>query len=88
MEQNLSAKFILIPEQGPLCSLPEEYDLYWAQSLASLDHNTDYIEGVAKCTPRCKRVEYTAKLFNTAPDPTLTDKWELAIFFAKGTIHL
>ena len=63
--------------------MPAEYDLYWAYSLASLEHNTDYIENVAKCMPGCKRVEYTAKLFNTAPEPALTDQWELSIFFAK-----
>ena len=63
--------------------MPAEYDLYWAYSLASLEHNTDYIENVAKCMPGCKRVEYTAKLFNTAPDPALADQFELSIFFAK-----
>ena len=77
-----------IYEQGPACSSALEYDMYWAQTLASLEHNTDYIENVARCTPGCKRVEYTAKLFNTAPNSALTDQWELSIFFAKDKFQV
>ena len=51
--------------------------------IGGLAHKTEYIEKVAKCTPGCKRVEYSAKLHNTAPDASLSDQWGLAIFFAK-----
>ena len=51
--------------------------------IGGLAHNTEYVEKVAKCTPGCKRVEYSAKLHSTAPDAALADQWGLAIFFAK-----
>ena len=66
-----------------LCSSPQEYDIYLSEIIGGLGHKTEYIEKVAQCTPGCKRVEYSAKLHNTAPDPSLTDQWGVAIFFAK-----
>ena len=66
-----------------LCSSPQEYDIFFSEMDEGFSHNTEYLEKVAKCTPACKRVEYSAKLHNTWPVEALTDQWILAILFAK-----
>ena len=71
-----------------LCSSPEEYDLYYAAVMEGMFYNSEYIEKVAKCTPGCKRTEYSAKLVYSIKDPTLSEKWRLNIFFAKDKFPL
>ena len=66
-----------------LCSLPAEYDLYHATIIEGIYQNSEYIEKVAKCTPGCKRTEYSAKLFYTSQEPTLSEKWRLSIVFVR-----
>ena len=66
-----------------LCSSPAEYDLYHATIMRGVYINTDYIEKAAKCTPGCKRTEYSAKLLYSMKDPTLSEKWRLSFVFMK-----
>ena len=65
-----------------LCSSPKEYQSYSAITMGGLYHKSEYIEKVAKCTPRCKRMEYSAKLAFTSRLYGL-DEWTLRIYFAK-----
>ena len=51
--------------------------------MASLQHDTNYIQNVAGCTPGCERTEYSAKLFKMSHDPSMTGKCGIAVFFAK-----
>ena len=66
-----------------LCSSPEEYDLYYAEIKRGRYRDSQYIEKVAKCTPGCKRVEYSAKLGRNAQDQAPIDEWKLRIYYAK-----
>ena len=67
-----------------LCSSPEEYDLFQAIAIQSMNLDSEYIEKVAKCIPQCKRTEYSAKLrFSAAGDPSLAGKWLLRIYFGR-----
>ena len=61
-----------------LCSSPQEHNLFYTKVVrGAREYNSEYIEKVAKCSPRCKRVEYSAKLMVVnEPDPTLIDQWE------------
>ena len=68
---------------GTLCSTSLEYDLFHTGSMAGTDQDTEYISGVAKCLPGCRRKEYSTKLYRSAPDPSLQDRWQVSIFFAK-----
>ena len=68
---------------GPFCSSPQEYDSFHTGALAGLYQGTKYIYEVAKCTPGCKRVEYSAKLYKSVPRPDMQDRWKVAIYFAK-----
>ena len=67
-----------------LCSSPEEYDLFLALTILTMNLNSEYIEKVAKCIPQCKRTEYSAKLMYSATgDPNLAGKWRLRIYFGR-----
>ena len=57
--------------------------MFQERTMASLLHDTNYIQNVAGCTPGCKRTEYSAKLFKMSHDPSLTDKFRIALFFSK-----
>ena len=66
-----------------LCTLPKEYETYSEITMAGLNLKSEYIEKVAKCTPRCKRMEYSAKLVYNSNYPHVSDEWTLKIYFAK-----
>ena len=68
---------------GPQCSLPEEYNSYYARTVNALMLDADHIEKALHCTPACKRIEYSAKPFAILKDPTMTDKLEVEMYFAK-----
>ena len=56
----------------PLCSSSDEYDHFWSKSRKAMDHNTYYVEKEAKCTPGCRRVEYSWALFVACVSPTFS----------------
>ena len=66
-----------------LCSLPKEYLTYSTITMSGIYQNSEYIEKVAKCNPRCKRIEYSAKLNYASSLLTAADEWRLEIYFAK-----
>ena len=47
-----------------------------------MDHNTYFVEKEAKCTPGCRRVEYSAKLQGSGKTK-FTEEVELSFYFAK-----
>ena len=47
-----------------------------------MDHNTHFVEKEAKCTPGCRRVEYSAKLQGSGKI-NLTDQVHLSFYFTK-----
>ena len=55
----------------------------YARTLDALMFDADHIEKALHCTPACKRIEYSAKPFSVIRDPTMTDKLEVEIYFAK-----
>ena len=59
------------------------YDLFWSKSMKAMSHNTYYVENIAKCTPGCRRVEYSAKLQGSGKTDNATDELELQFYFTK-----
>ena len=79
---NCNLPWRIMKTNYPLCSSSDEYDHFWSKSRKAMDHNTYYVEKEAKCTPGCRRVEYSAKLQGSGKTKS-TEEVELSFYFTK-----
>ena len=77
----------LTDDKKPLCTKPAEYDSYYTQYYKVMDFDTDKVNKIGMCTPKCLRDEYSVKHFQTYEIGT-QDSWTLILFFAKDRFHL
>ena len=77
-------------EPPPLCAEPGEYETYFNLYKDVMDFDTDMINKVARCTPKCLRDEYTLRHFQTLEGTNWKhpDSWTVTLFFGKDRFHL
>ena len=77
----------LSDDKKSLCMKPEEYNSYHTLYYEVMDFDTDKVNKIGKCTPKCLRDEYSIRHFQTYETGT-QDSWTLTLFFAKDRFHL
>ena len=77
----------LSDDKKPLCTKPGEYNNYHSLYSKVMNFDTDQVNKVGKCSPKCLRDEYSLRHWQTYETGT-EDAWTLAVFFAKDRFHL
>ena len=76
----------LSDDKRPLCAEPGEYNAYNKLYQDVMDFDTDMVNKIGGCTPKCLRDEYSVRHYQTTTSGE-PDSWTVNLYFGKDRFY-